>query len=99
MIFGIKALVVAGITSLISYGPWVPMNPDHINHTKFVYEDRFEDDLANQCIITDADMRILIDHYTAIHPDSELYGTELAFIDASNETGMDPLFFCALCGI
>ena len=72
MIFSTKAFLVAGMASLISYGPWVPASEGKVTHTKYVYEDRAEEDLANQCIVTVDDMKVLINYYTDIHPDSYL---------------------------
>ena len=67
--------------------------------TKYIFDDRSSDDLANQELVTVEDMDYLINHYVKIHPESVLAGTGTAFITASNETGMDPLFFFALCGV
>ena len=67
--------------------------------TYYIFEGRSFDDLANKQEVTTEDMEYLIDRYVNIHPDSALKGCAQAFITASNETGLDPLFFFALCGI
>lgn len=69
-----------------------------LNRTYYIF-DRPYDDLANKTEITTDDMNYLIDHYLSIHPGSALKGCGQAFITASNHTGLDPLFFLALCGI
>ena len=67
--------------------------------THYIFPERSYDDLANKVEITSEDMEYLIEHYAAIHPDTALKGCAKAFIKASNDTGLDPLFFFALCGI
>ena len=70
-----------------------------LKKTYYIFDDRSYDDLANKQEVTTDDMEYLINHYLAIHPESALKGCAQAFITASNHTGLDPLFFFALCGI
>lgn len=70
-----------------------------LNRTYYIFEDRHYDDLANKREVTTEDMEYLIDRYVAMHPGSALEGCAQAFITASNHTGLDPIFFLALCGI
>ena len=102
--FGIKRDVIAETGIVDGYylyeacdGEVVYVEP--VKRTYYIFPDRPYDDLANKEEITTDDMKFLIDHYVAIHPESALVGCEQAFITASNETGLDPLFFFALCGI
>ena len=55
-------------------------------------------DLSNRKDITVDHMRTLIERYTKNHPESKFIGTEQAFIDAANQTGLDPIFLFALAG-
>lgn len=67
--------------------------------TYWIFEDRSYDDLANKRLITADDMKYLIEKQLLIHPDSAFKGEAKSFIKASNETGLDPIFFFALAGI
>lgn len=90
---GIAALIVSG--SVIGSGVKIP----DVNRTYYIYSDVSEDDLINQSLITEADMEYLIDIYAAKRETSALYGTAWAFIEASNRTGLDPIFLFSLTGI
>lgn len=70
-----------------------------LSFTYYIYPDRDYDDLANKTRRTVSDMEILIDHVLSLHPDSKFRGEAQSFIMASNETGLDPIFFFALAGI
>lgn len=70
-----------------------------LDYTYYIYPDREFDDLANKKKRTTEDMNKLIDHVLTLHPDSVFKGQGQAFICASNETGLDPIFFFALSGI
>lgn len=78
-------------------GEVVWMEP--MDYTYYIFDNRSYDDLANQKKVTTEDVEYLIDHYVAMYPDSALKGCAQAFIDASNKTGLDPIFFLSLCGI
>lgn len=67
--------------------------------TYYIFPERPYDDLANKRVVTVSDVDYLIDHYAKLHPDTAFKGNAWAFIKASNETGLDPLFFFALAGI
>lgn len=67
--------------------------------THYISADMPEEDLSNGHVITEEDMRVLIEHYVNKYPNSALKGCEGAFIEASNLTGMDPIFFFSLAGI
>lgn len=58
-----------------------------------------DDDLRNGRLVTYDDMEYLTDIYVASHPGSAFEGCAGAFIEASNLTGMDPLFFFSLAGV
>ena len=70
-----------------------------LRRTYYIFEERSYDDLANKSEITTEDVEYLINRYVTIHPDSALKGCAQSFITASNNTGLDPLFFLALCGV
>lgn len=55
-------------------------------------------DLENRMDITQEDLEKVINHYTEEYPDSELKGQARAYIRASKETGLDPVFLLALSG-
>ena len=78
-------------------GEVIVMEP--LDYTYYIFPDRDFDDLANKKKRTVEDMRKLIDHVLERHPKSAFKGQEQAFIVASNETGLDPLFFFSLAGI
>lgn len=90
---GIAALIVSG--SVIGSGVKIP----DVNRTYYICRNVSEDDLINQSLITEADMEYLIDIYAAKRETSALYGTAWAFIEASNRTGLDPIFLFSLIGI
>lgn len=53
-------------------------------------------DLLNRMIIDENDMNIIIDHFTEDYPDSILRGEGKSFVEASKESGYDPIFLLAL---
>lgn len=55
-------------------------------------------DLENRMDITQKDIEKVINYYTEEYPDSELKGQAKAYIKASKETGLDPVFLLALSG-
>lgn len=67
--------------------------------THYIYADLPAGDVGNRVLVTKDDMKLLVDHYCALYPESALKDCEGAFIDASNLTGLDPLFLFALAGI
>lgn len=72
---------------------------DVMYQTCYIFDDRKEDDLANKRLVTEDDIDYLIDHYLKLHPNSAFEGNGWAFIQASNKTGLDPIFFFALAGV
>lgn len=72
---------------------------DNNAKTRYVFDDRSYDDLANQRLITVEDMEYLINKQALIHPDTAFKGEARSFIKASNETGLDPIFLFSLAGI
>ena len=56
-------------------------------------------DLNTRTYIATEDMKALIEYWCKNHQDSFLLGNEQAFINASNETGLDPIFLLALAGL
>lgn len=98
----IKALMIAltaGIASIMQVVHWEPSDTYHYDKTKYVYVEKEDDDLMNKWIVTTDDMAYLLERYILLYPDTALYGCAQAFIDASNETGYDPLFLMSLAGI
>lgn len=77
----------------------VTVKGQYLDYTYYIYSDRDFDDIINKRKVTEADMNYLIDHIAKIHPDSVLIGKGLAFIKASNATGLDPIFLLSLVGI
>lgn len=67
--------------------------------TRYIYDGLDSDDLANKMLVTKDDMKILVDHYVSQNPSSVFIGCEGAFVDASNLTGLDPLFLFSLAGV
>ena len=67
--------------------------------THYIYADLPTGDLGNGALVTKDDMKLLVDRYCALYPDSALKGCEGAFIEASNLTGLDPIFLFSLAGI
>lgn len=67
--------------------------------THYIHSDLPAGDVGNTMFVTKEDMRTLIDHYCELYPDSAFSGCEEAFIEASNLTGLDPLFLFSLAGI
>lgn len=70
-----------------------------LSFTYYIFPNRNYDDLANKTRRTVSDIEILIEHVLSLHPDSKFKGEAQSFIVASNETGLDPIFFFALAGI
>ena len=113
IIAGLTIILGSGITCITNKGAKVSTNPaiytevcdgevvvvEEVRKTLYVFPDRDEEDLANKEVVTEDDISYLIDHYLQFYPDSALRGCAMAFIDASNETGLDPLFLLSLCGI
>lgn len=58
-----------------------------------------DDDLLARTEVTVQDMEYLIDVYTRHHEGSLFHGTAQAFIQASEETGYDPIFLFSLAGL
>ena len=78
--------------SILSYGEETPYIVPYDGYiTEYM-------DLSNRKDITVDHMRTLIERYTKNHPESKFIGTEQAFIDAANQTGLDPIFLFALAG-
>lgn len=103
MLYGVAAVLASAVMAVhspayLACDGYIP-EEDVREVTNFVYYDRSSDDLINQMMVSKSDMEYLVDHYVTIHPDSALKGTAGAFIEASNNTGMDPIFFFSLAGI
>lgn len=104
MLYGVAAVLSAAMLTAstspayLACDGYVPDDDIRVV-TNRVYYDRGADDLMNKEVISKSDIEYLIDHYVELYPDSALDNTEGAFIEASNETGMDPLFFLSLAGI
>ena len=103
MLYGVAA-VLAAVTFTVSGPVYVACDgylPDSrvTIVTERVSYGRDEDDLINKEVVSVSDMELLIDRYVTLYPDSALKDCAGAFIEASNQTGMDPIFFFSLCGI
>lgn len=92
-------ILTAGIASIMQLASWTPSNTIHYDKTKYIYVEKEDGDLMNKWVITTDDMRYLLEKYIFLYPDSALAGCSQAFIDASNETGYDPIFLMSLAGI
>lgn len=101
--------VYALISALLLFSACIKVEAAELpqyNHTVCVDgEDAFDGaittrmDLSNRQMLYLEDMKYLEDYYVRIHPDSALKNTAQAFIDASNATGLDPIFLFCLCGL
>ena len=100
---GIAGIGLIMALNMNSIGPGAGMvgvvSPNNTYCTYYICSDIAEDDLKNHSLITKDDMKKLIDHYRKLYPDTDLYGCEEAFIEASNLTGLDPIFLFSLAGI
>ena len=77
----------------------VEVTGQELDYTYYIFSGRPVGDIANQKKVTTDDMNYLIDHVVRLHPDSCLVGEGQAFIKASNQTGLDPIFLLSLVGI
>ena len=102
MVYGVAAVLLSvsiGVSSIGAVSCDTSYKSGEV--TKRLYSDHDSDDLLVKRIITADEMEALISHYTVEsgREDSALIGCGRAFIEASNETGYDPLFLLALAGI
>ena len=98
----IKALMIvitAGIASIMQVMNWEPSDLYHYDKTRYIYIEKEDGALMNKWLVTADDMEYLLNRYILLYPDSEMIGCGQAFIDASNETGYDPIFLMSLAGI
>lgn len=98
---GIAAVAIGG--TVVGSGLKMPAPiiglPTGCNYTTYISKELEKDDLANKKLITEEDMECLIDYYVERNPESAFKGCAGAFIEASNETGLDPIFLFSLAGI
>lgn len=101
-------LGIAGIALVVTLASSCPMvgvdtrvmcEVSNDDFTHYICADLPEGDLGNRMLVTKDDMKLLVDRYCKLYPDSAFKDCEGAFVEASNLTGLDPLFLFSLAGI